>query len=77
MTCRRFIYKLSKSIDYDDWYVTPDLFKTLTLRQLGVATIYGFASEKNQKTMRFNSKHVYPWTLVVGVFTFDWAGECK
>ena len=58
LTCRRFIYKFSKSIGCNDWYVTPDLFKTLTLRQLRVATIYGFSSEKNQKTMRFISKHV-------------------
>ena len=41
----------------------------------GVATIDGFASEKNQKPMRFNSKHVCPGTLGVDAFAFDWAGE--
>ena len=29
----------------------------------GVATIDNFASEKNRKTMRFNSKHLFPGTL--------------
>lgn len=44
-------------MDYDDWYVTADLFKSLTARSWGVVTIDSFASEKYQKTMRFNSKH--------------------
>ena len=67
--------KFSKTIDYDDWYVTRDLFKILTVRRWGVATIDRFASEKNRKTMRFNSKHLCLGTLVVDAFAFDWAGE--
>ena len=67
--------KFSKTIDYDDWYVTPDLFKMLTTRWWGVATIDRFASEKNRKTMRFNLKHLCPETLGVDAFAFDWTGE--
>ena len=52
--------KFSKTIDYDDWYVTPYLFKMLTVRRWGVATIDRFASEKNRKTIRFTSKHLCP-----------------
>ena len=55
--------------------MTPDLFKMLTVRRWGVATIDKFASEKNQKTMRFNSKHLCPGTLGVDAFAFDWTGE--
>ena len=40
--------KLSKTIDYDDWYVTPDLFKMLTARRWGIATIDRLASEKDR-----------------------------
>ena len=46
--------KFSKTIDYDDWYVTPDLFKMLTVRRWGVAAIDRFVSEKKWKTMRLN-----------------------
>ena len=55
--------------------MTPDLFKMLTVRRLGVATIDRLASEKNRKTMRFNSKNLCPGTLGVDAFAFDWAGE--
>ena len=68
--------KFSKTIDYDDWYVTPDLFKILTIRRWGVATIDRFASEKIWKTVRFNSKHICPWTLGVDAFAFDWTLAC-
>ena len=66
--------KISKTVDYDDWYVTPDLFEMLTVRRWGVATIDRFASEKNRKTMRFNSKHLCPGTLGVDAFALDWIG---
>ena len=56
----------------DDWYVTPDLFKMLTVRRWGVATIDRFASEKNLKTMKFNSKYLCPGTLGVDAFAFGW-----
>ena len=47
----------------------------LTVRWWEVATIDRFASEKNRKTMRFNSKHLCPGTLGVDVSAFDWTGE--
>ena len=40
--------KFSKTIDYDDWYVTPHLFKRLTVRQWVVGAIDTFASENNE-----------------------------
>ena len=55
--------------------MTPDLFKVLTVRWLGVATIDRLASEKNWKTMRFNLKHLCPGILGVDAFAFDWTGE--
>ena len=55
--------------------MTPDLFEMLTVRWWGVATIDSIASEKNQKTVRFNSKHLCPGKLGVDVFAFDWKGE--
>ena len=70
--------KFSKTIDQDDWYVTADLsnlFKMLTVRRQGVATIDRFASEKNRDAMRVNSKHLCPGTLSVDAFALDWAGE--
>ena len=66
--CNELADKFSKTIDYDDWYVTPDLFKILTVRRW-------FASEKNWKTRRFNSKHLCLGTLDIDVFALDWAGE--
>ena len=67
--------KLSNAMDYDNWYMTPDLFKMLTVRRWEVATIDRFASEKKQKTMRFNSKHSCPGTLGADAVAFDWTGE--
>ena len=55
--------------------MTPDLFKMLTVRRLGVATIDRLASEKNRKTMRLNSKNLCPGTLGVDAFAVDRAGE--
>ena len=67
--------KFSKEIDYDDWYVTPELFELLTPRRWGKVSIDRFASEKNCKTLRFNSKRICPNTEGVDAFTFDWGNE--
>ena len=48
----------SKTINYDDRYVTPDIFKMLIVRRWRQAKIDRFVFEKNQKTMRFSSKYV-------------------
>lgn len=55
----------------------PDLFKMLTVRQPGIATIDNRqqATEKNWKTKKSNSKHVCPETLGAHAFVFDWAGS--
>ena len=55
--------------------MTPDLFKMLTVRHWGLAAIDRFASVKNRKTMRFNSKHLCQRTLGVDAFALDWTGE--
>ena len=55
--------------------MTPDLFKMLTVRRSGVATIDRFPSEKSRKTMKFNSKHLDQVTLRVDAFAFNWTGE--
>ena len=67
--------KFSKTIDYNDRYVTSDLFKMLIVRRWGIATIDRFPSEKNWKTMRFNSKRLCSRTLGVDAFAFNWTGE--
>ena len=36
-----------------------------------------FVSEKNQKTMRFSSKHVCLFFLGVDAFAFNWTTEFK
>ena len=53
----------SKTIDYDDWYVTPDLFKMLT-RRGGVATI-------DSENYEIQFKNASPATLGVDACAFD------
>ena len=40
--------KFSKTIDYDDWHVTPDLFKMFTVSRWGAPTIE-FKEKNSQK----------------------------
>ena len=37
-------------LDFDDCFVTADLFDELTVKRWGIAAINRFASEKNSKT---------------------------
>jgi len=66
--------KLSKDIDYDDWYITKDLLKTLE-DKCGKITIDRFASFENRKTKRYNSKFINPETEGVNAFNYDWSHE--
>ena len=62
--------KLSKQIDYDDWFITSELMKMLTGRW-GKVTIDRFASDNNKKSIRFNSKYICPWSEGVDAFSVD------
>ena len=48
--------RLSKHVDYDDWFTTKDLVKMLT-NKWGKISIDRFASHTNTKTQRFNCKY--------------------
>lgn len=43
-----FADKFSKTIDYDDWHATPDLFNMLAARRWGGAAIDRYASKQNK-----------------------------
>lgn len=49
--------KFSKIIDFDNWFMKPDLFDELTVRWRDVAKIDRFASEENWKT-RYKAKFI-------------------
>ena len=65
---------LSKEIDYDDWCTTAALFYELD-HAWGPHTIDRFASSKNAKTRRFNSRMWTPGCEAVNAFAQDWGGE--
>ena len=66
--------RLSKQVDYDDWFITKDLLKTLT-NKWGKVSIDRFASHTNKKTQRFNSKYICPGSEGVNAFSVDWSNE--
>ena len=65
---------LSKCIDKDDWEITTTLFDKLNTLY-GPFTIDRFASNRNTKTLRFNSKYLCPNTEAVDAFTQNWESE--
>ena len=66
--------KLSKQVNYDDWFITKDLVKMLT-NKWGKVTIDRFASHTNKKTQRFNSKYICPGSEGVNAYSVDWSKE--
>ena len=66
--------RLSKQIDYDDWYITFNLIRILC-GKWGWVTVDRFASDKNKKADRFNSKYLCPGTERVNAFSTDWSNE--
>lgn len=67
---------LSKTIDFDDWTTTRDFFNYI--EQLwGPFSIDRFASDKNSKTVRFNTKYWNPNSEAVDAFSQDWAHDCN
>lgn len=65
---------ISKIIDHDDWVVNTFFFKFIT-NKWGKITIDRFASSKNTKSPRFNSKYLCPSTEAVNAFSQDWSEE--
>ena len=66
--------KLSKEIDYDDWYITLELVNMLS-QKWGKISVDRFVSDKNSKCLRFNSKFLCPNTEIVNAFLSDWSNE--
>ena len=66
--------RLSKQVDYDDWFITKDLVKMLT-NKWGKVTIDRFASHTNKKAQRFNSKYICPGSEGVNAFSVDWSNK--
>ena len=65
---------LSKAYDYDDWVVSSEAFGRISDRW-GPFTIDRFASAKNSKLRRFNSKFYCEETEHVDALSISWAGE--
>ena len=66
--------KISKTIDFDDWYTTQRLINILEQRW-GKISIDRFASDINRKSKRFNSRYLCPETEGINAFSFDWSNE--
>ena len=64
----------SKMVDPDDWEVTQEFFHFLQ-EKWGPFTVDRFASNRNTKCERFNSKYSVPGTEAVDAFTQDWRFE--
>ena len=65
---------LSKNMDNDDWVTTSNLIDIIE-RRWGNITIDRFASDKNRKSKRFNSRYLCPETEGVNAFSLDWSNE--
>ncbi len=66
--------KLSRFIDWDDWSVSLVLFTSVN-STWGPFTVDRFATEKNNKVRKFNSRFSCPGTAAVDAFSQDWKGE--
>ena len=65
---------LSKNTDNGDWVTTFNLIY-IKERRWGNITIDRFASDKNRKSKRFNSRYLCPETEGVNAFSLDWSNE--
>ena len=65
---------LSRIVDYDDWYINPDVFAWLDLLW-GPHTVDRFADYDNCQLPRFNSRCWNPGSKAVYAFTVNWSGE--
>ena len=67
---------ISKIIDYSDWIVKNPTFKFLT-KKWGTMIVDRFASYKNSKRSRFNSKHLCPSTEAENAISQDWLNQAN
>ena len=65
---------LTRSINYDDWYLNPAVLAWLDSRW-GPHTVNRFAHCDNCQLLRFNSKCWSPGSEAADTFTTDWSGE--
>ena len=68
--------KISKTIDFDDWYTTQHLINILEQRW-GKISIDRFPSDINRKSKRFNSRYLCPETEGINTFSIDWSKEAN
>ena len=61
-------------MDNDDWVTTSNLIDIIE-RRWGNITIDRFASDKNRKSKRLNSRYLCPETEGVNAFSLDWSNE--
>ena len=66
--------KISKIIDFDDWYTTQPLINILEQRW-GKISINRFASDINRKSKKFNSRYLCPETESINAFSIGWSNE--
>ena len=65
---------LSRIVDYDDWYINPEVFAWLD-SLWGPHTVDRFADYNNRQLPRFNSRCWNPGSEAVDAFTVDWSCE--
>ena len=68
--------KISKTIDFDDWYTTQPLINILEQRWEKIS-INRFASDINRNSKRFYSRYLCHETEGISSFSFDWSNEAK
>lgn len=66
--------KVSKTTDYDDWFVRYGFVHILETKW-GKFSIDLFADSNNTKCKRFCFKCCSPGSFKVDTFSFDWSGE--
>ena len=65
---------VSRIVDYDDWRLHPEVFRTLDLKW-GPHTVDRFANAVNAQLPRFNSRFWVVGTEAVDAFTVNWQGD--
>ena len=68
------VNRVSKTIDYEDWYTTPKIIIFLK-KWWGEITIYRFGSSKTHNLKRVHSKFFCPKRESINAFSFDLSHE--
>ncbi len=66
--------KLSRWVDWDDWGINQTLFESIE-KHWGPFSVDRFATDKNSKLRRFNSRFCCPGSEAIDAFAQNWAGE--